>query len=531
MKGPVKRKKIKPWMIFMGIAGVVVIGITFFNSLSRSKMASDALYDLSTAEARDITVTLSGTGTLKPADAYNVISAVSGDIVNATFEEGMTVQKDAILFEVDSSSVASNIETAQINLSESQRAYNRQLQENENLIIKSSASGILVALNIKVGDQVQMGQSIGRIQSINQLRIMIPFLADDALHINPEEEVVLTLTNAFETLKGKVEAVNPIEQVDSSGRRYNEVTIDVVNPGGLTNRHEATAMIGDVAGMDSGIFYYIDDVQISSKLTGEVKSIEYKIGDPIDESSIIATLQSQTLEDAIVSSANAVRRSEISLDSQKDILDNYRILSPINGTVIEKNFKEGDTLSAGQVMATIFDLSFLTMTLNIDELDISKIEVGQSVSITADAVSGKLYEGKVTRININGATVGGTTTYPVTIQIDQTEGLLPGMNVDAKIIVQSKSQVVSIPTQAVLRGNRVLMKLAPNETSDLTGTLEGYKYVTIVTGISDTNFTEVIEGLSIGDVVAIEKRVVNTFAFPTGRPGASDTSYEEVELP
>lgn len=531
MKGTLKNKKTKRWVVIISIAAIVIMAIYYFSRIANARLEGESLYNLSIAEARDITVTLSGTGTLKPADAYNVVSVVSGDIIKAPFEEGDAVEKDVLLFEVDSSAVASNIETAQISLSESQRAYRRQLEEKENLSIRSNVAGILVERAINVGDQIQVGQVIAKIQSRDQMRIKIPFLTEDAKTIISKQDVDLTLTHSFEKIAGKVQEISALEQVDPSGRRFMEVTIAVENPGGLTDLHEATARIGERAGTESGTFYYTEEAQIVSKLSGEVKTIAYEIGDALAENAIIATLESTTLEDGIVSSANAVRRSEISLDSQKDTLENYRILSPIGGTVIEKIFKEGDTLTTGQVMATIFDLSYLTMTLNIDELDISKIQVGQAVVVTADAVSGKAYEGKVTRININGSTVGGTTTYPVTVQIDQTEGLLPGMNVDAKIKVQSKTQVVSIPTQAVLRGSKVLVKLSPDETSELTGPLEGYKYVTIVTGISDTNFTEVLEGLSLGDAVAIEKRNVNTFAFPTGRPGAPDTSYEEVDIP
>lgn len=530
MKDKINNKKIKRWiLVIMGII-IVFLGISFFSGIKDSRIKGESLYDMSVAETRDITVTLSGTGTLKPADAYNVVSVVSGDIINAPFEEGDVVEKDRTLFEVDSKEVTSNIEVAQISLSESQRAYERQLEDMKNTRIESSVSGTLVELSMKVGDQIQVGQAIAKVQSRNTMLIKIPFLTADAKNLALGQETVLTLTQSFEKITGIVQDISALEQSDTIGRRFVHVTVAVDNPGGLTNTHEATAMIGGMAGTESGTFYYKDEVQILSKLSGEVKSITYEVGDDIDANTPIATLESKTLVDSIVTSENAVRRSEISLDTQKDTLDNYRINSPIGGTVIEKNFKAGDTLTAGKVMATIFDLNYLTMTLNIDELDISKIKVGQSVSITAEAVAGKTYVGKVTRININGATVGGTTTYPVTIQIDETEGLLPGMNVDAKIEVQSKSNVIAIPTEAVLRGSKVLVKLKEGETSEASDAPTGYKYLPVVTGISDTGFIEVIEGLALGDEVAIEKRIVNPFSF-IGPSDNMDDSYEEVESP
>ena len=65
--------------------------------------------------------------------------------------------------------------------------------------------------------------------------------------------------------------------------------------------------------------------------------------------------------------------------------------------------------------------------MNIDELDISKVSVGQTVQITADAVEGKTYEGEITKVSVAGTTTNGTTSYPVTVKITDTDGLLPGM--------------------------------------------------------------------------------------------------------
>ncbi|MFR4726361.1 MAG: HlyD family efflux transporter periplasmic adaptor subunit [Faecalibacterium sp.] len=75
------------------------------------------------------------------------------------------------------------------------------------------------------------------------------------------------------------------------------------------------------------------------------------------------------------------------------------------------------------------------MTIKVDELQVSSLKVGQSVQVTADAVKDKTYEGLVTRVSMKGDTSGGTTTYPVTVRIDETTGLRPGMNANAEIVV------------------------------------------------------------------------------------------------
>ena len=75
-------------------------------------------------------------------------------------------------------------------------------------------------------------------------------------------------------------------------------------------------------------------------------------------------------------------------------------------------------------MCVIYDLSYLEMTLDVDELDILDIQVGQKAEITADAISDRTFEGVGTSISSAGTTSGGTTTYPVTIRIDDTLSLI-----------------------------------------------------------------------------------------------------------
>ncbi len=199
------------------------------------------------------------------------------------------------------------------------------------------------------------------------------------------------------------------------------------------------------------------------------------------------------------------------MQSTIDQLDNYSITSPIAGTIVEKNYKQGDKLDNSSALSdslcTIFDLSYLTLTLNVDELDVAKIEVGQEVAVTAEAVEGQSYRGVVTKVNINGTTMGGVTSYPVTIRIDETDGLLPGMNVDVEIEVQSETGVLAVPVSAVERGNRVLVKTG--ETVEGTGTTldenglpVGYEYREVTLGINDDDYIQITSGLEEGDEIA-----------------------------
>ena len=169
-------------------------------------------------------------------------------------------------------------------------------------------------------------------------------------------------------------------------------------------------------------------------------------------------------------------------------------------------------------MCKIYDLSYLTMDISVDELDVSKVKVGQKVAITADAVEGKTYEGVVTNVSLSGTTSNGVTAYPVTVKITDTEGLLPGMNVDAKIVVESASDVLSVPVSAVSRGNSVLAlsdstaayKDGDKLTVDDKNQPVGFKRTEVTLGLSSDDYIEVKSGLKEGDVVAVGTVVQST---------------------
>ena len=119
-------------------------------------------------------------------------------------------------------------------------------------------------------------------------------------------------------------------------------------------------------------------------------------------------------------------------------------------------------------MCVINDLSYLEMTLDVDELDILDIAVGQKAEITADAISDRTFEGVVTSISTGGTTTGGTTTggtttggtttYPVTIRIDDTGSLMPGMNATAALDIPPCRRYVIVKATAGFAVFRLILK-------------------------------------------------------------------------
>ena len=470
---------------------------------SQPASAVGLTYTTAPVERRDITAQITGSGALEAANSYSVTSLAEGNILTADFEEGDQVEEGTVLYTIDTSDLSGSLEQARISLEQAQRSYNSRVKDLEKLSVTAPKTGRVLSLEVEEGDDVSAGQTVATLRNSDIMTLTVPFLADEAAGFSVGQRAAVTLESTFETLEGTVSKVDRADTVLEGNRIVRYVTVEVANPGALSVSQTGSATIDGCASAGSAAFAYAAEQAITAEVSGQVAAIRAREGDRVDRGDVLLTLTSDSLDDSLQSAADSLRNAELSLESRQDQLNNYTITSPIRGTVIDKNYKAGETSEAGKVLCSIYDLSYLTMTLSVDELDISDIAVGQRVEITADAVEGKTYTGVVTKVSVAGTSSGGTTTYPVTVRIDETEGLLPGMNVDAAITLQSASGVLAIPSGALNRGNTVLV--TADSPSAANGTaIEGGDYcsVPVEIGASDSSYIEIISGLQEGDTVA-----------------------------
>lgn len=503
------RKKLLRKKVIIPAVACILAAAAAVRFLSPGQNLPDVTQNYVTAavERRDITAQVSGSGTLEAANSYSVTSLVEGTILTADFEEGDQVEAGTVLYTIDDSDMSSTLEQAEISLNQSQRSYDSKLEQLEKLTVTAPKAGRILSLDVEVGDEVSAGQTVGTVRNSDTMRLTLPFLASEAESFYVGQSATVTLDSTFETLSGSVTKISGNNEVLTGNVIVRQVTIEVENPGGLSTAQSGSASISGVDSAGSGSFTYTAEESITAQVSGEVTQIHVSEGSWVDKDGAVLSLSSDTLEDEIQSASESLRNAQLSLENRYDQLEDYTVTSPIQGTIIDKNYNAGENAEGNQVLCTIYDLSYLTMTLNVDELDISSIAVGQSVSVTADAVEGKTYEGVVTKVSVAGTSSGSATTYPVTIRIDDTDGLLPGMNVDAVITLDSAENVLAIPTAALNRGNTVLVTAdspsAANGTrSEITGA-EGEEYysVTVEVGTSDSSYLEITSGLQEGDTV------------------------------
>lgn len=502
-------KKNGKWLV--PVVVVAAAGAVFLISGGGNKAASrDVTYAETTPIRQDVSNSLSGTGTLNPANTYTVKSLVDGKILTGGFEEGDKVEEGDVLYTIDSSDASTNLEKASIALQQAQRSYDKTVDLQ---YVRAEVDGTVSSLKVAKGDQVTSGQEVAVIRDSSKMLLNLLFPAADAANFSVGQSADVVLDGTFETLKGTITAITGTDELSTGNLLVRTVTIRVNNAGGLTTAQAATASVNGVSSIASATFAYQAERTLTAQAGGTVSAINVQEGDAVSKGDILIELTGDDLTESIQSASESLRSAEISMQNQQDNMSNYTITSPISGTIIEKDAKQGDALTSGSTLCVIYDLSYLEMVINVDELQIGALSVGQKVQITADAVADKTYVGTVTRVSMKGSSSGGTTTYPITIRIDNTDGLRPGMNANAEIVVAEANNALVVPNAAVIRGGYVLVSKkspsAANAVEDMDAP-EGYVYVKVETGVSDDSYTEIKSGLQEDDTVAYDTSSVSS---------------------
>ena len=504
-----KRKWLKVLLIVVVVLALIAAPFTL-QHIAAGQVGGVGTYLADTAAVRELTVSVSGTGTVQPIDSYQVTTLLSGDILDAPFEEGDTVQEGDLLFRVDSKDVENSIARTELSVEQARLSYNDLLTNQKNTRLEANADGVIQTLYIEAGDTISTGAVVADILDRDTMSLTVPFHSADAATFYEGQPATVTVDGTLETLTGVVDKIYATDEVGPGGTLVRRVTINVTNPGAISDTTSGTAMVGSAACSSSANFAYAAQKQVVAKTSGEIAELYVSEGDRVSEGALLGTFTTDSISTQIENARLSLESAQLSLESARNQLEDYSITSPISGTVIEKNFKAGDTIDAttSGYLAVIYDMTALTFDMSINELDIGKIQVGQRVEITADALDGKTFTGYVDKININGTTANGKTTYPVTVILDgsgtdlQAQGLYPGMNISATIIVEEIGETLCIPVDYVTRGNTVLVAL-PGAMDDRGNVVNTDKIETreVTLGRNSDEYIEVLDGLEEGDTV------------------------------
>ena len=508
------------WKRIAAGAVVLVVAGAFLMPRQASPASTSVSYLQDTPQRRSITNVFSDSGTITAANTYEVKPLVRGTVLTADFQEGDMVQAGDVLYTIDSSDAANSVARAQLSLNQAQRSYEDAVNAQ---YVRTDIGGTVVSIGVAPGDVVTAGQEVATIRDESVMLLTLDFPAADAAGFAVGQTAEVTLDGTYERIAGTIRSVSGADTLSSGSLLVRSVTIAVPNNGSLTAAQAATASVNGVSALGSARLAYQKSQTLAAASAGTVAALCVQPGSAVGAGANVIQLASDSLTRQVETASDNLLSAELSVDDAENTMDNYTITAPISGTVIQKNVQAGETVggdstTAATAMCIIHDLSYLEMTLNVDELQILSMQVGQNVQIRADAIPDQTFNGVVTNVSSAGTTTSGTTTYPVTIRIDDYGQLLPGMNATAEIVVDSVQDALSIPNAAVIRGSYVLVTAdspsAANAVTDMTAP-EGYVYVRVRTGISDDDYIQVLEGLEEGDTVAYDASNVSSSGYGT----------------
>ena len=498
------------------VVAVAVLAVVVIPRRSRSASA-DMAYVQEALGRRDIVNVYDGSGTINAADSYTVKSLVTGTVLTADFELGDTIQKGDVLYVIDSSDVEGDLESAQLSVSQAQRSYDDAADARN---VRTKISGEVSSFAVAAGDAVQAGQTVATVRDTSVMLLAVDFPAAEAQSFAVGQAAQVMPDTTFEVLNGTIRSVSGADPSGDASLMTCTVTIAVPNTGSLTTAQAAVAQVNGVSSLNSAHFAYQREETVVAAASGTVSELCVREGSTVRQDDVLLRITGKDLDKQAQNAADNLRSAELRMSSAERNISHYTIDAPISGTIVDKKVKAGDKLSANdaamQNLCTIYDMSYLELKLNVDELKIRSLKVGQEVEITADAVPGETYKGTISSILVAGTTANGSTSYPVTVRIDEMGDLLPGMNASAKITTASVKNVLALPNAALVRGSYVLVTKdspsAANAETSMTAP-DGYVYVKVTTGISDDDYIEVKSGLQEGDTIAYDNSSVSATDF------------------
>ena len=363
---------------------------------AKSRSASaDLAYTQEKLGRRDIVNVYDGSGTINAADSYTVKSLVTGTVLTADFELGDSIEKGDILYTIDISDVENNLASAQLSVEQAQRNYD-DIADMQN--VRTKISGEVSSFAVAAGDAVQAGQAVATIRDTSVMLLAVDFPAAEAQSFVAGQAAQVMPDTTFETLNGTIRSVSGADPAGDASLMTCTVTIAVPNAGSLTTAQAAVAQVNGVSSLNSAHFTYQREETVVAAASGTVSELCVKEGSTVRQDDVILRITGKDLDKQTRNAADSLRAAELQMSSAEKTISHYTIDAPISGTIVDKKVKAGDKLSANdtamQNLCTIYDMSYLEMKLNVDELKIRSLEVGQEVDITADAVPGETLQGR-----------------------------------------------------------------------------------------------------------------------------------------
>lgn len=385
-------------------------------------------------------------------------------------------------------------------------------------------SGIIETISVTTGDTVQAGQKLATLEQTSLPQNVI--LAQAELFNAQQSLDDLTTTAEIARIKAMQDIVTYEKGVKDAQYTLDNFTVPTSQAGmSIMEAISVTKELLDQARIAFEPYKHLDSGNkdreemkdaldlAQSDYNTAVKRLEYEYELDMAEANL-TTAQRDYEEWKNGPDPAEVEAMKAKIAAAQATLRQAWIEAPFAGTITQVDAHTGDLVAANKSAFRVDDLSKLYVDLEVSEADIDQIEIGQTVNVTFDALSGKKYAGKVADVAMISAETSSAVNFTVTVELtDPDKDVRPGMTSEVEIITATRYQTLLIPNQAVrvVDGKQVIYVMQPDRSR---------KTVEVGLGVSSDEYSELLSGdLKVGDVVVLNPTSTNTTV--TSREDAS----------
>ena len=525
------KKKMVKRLIALGVAAIIFGGggFTLYRFLTADDTEMGEIYSQE-ATIGTIQSKVSGRGSARAKESAAITLTQSGIVQEVYVTGGQTVMAGDPLYSIYS-------EAAETALSQAQEEMDKLLEEANNLTVRAPFAGKLIDVQeFQIDQEVSAGTKVATLVNDKKLKLSLYFSYAYEGEIHAGQAVDVSIPAVMKTCTGRVEQVNKVSFISPEGAVHFEVVIVFDNPGTLTEKMDASAMLTASDGSEiypykNGQTQYYETRDILAKASGPVVGqgnlLNYA---NVYEGEELLYLGSSTID-------TKIQEQQKKLEEAQEAMADFNAVAPIDGTVTSCNLVEGQEVKSGDTVIMISNNVTMLVTINVDDRNISFIKPGSYVELKD--YSDNIFQGLVTSIDMSGGQGGngmmggssGTTNYPVTLTVDNYGGaLMEGMGLQYSFVTSESEECVMVPTACVQYFSNmddercavvfVQRDEAPDDIPELNYPTfepgqkrtfptqeEGYYPVVVETGLADTQNVEIVSGVEAGDVVFLNYTV------------------------
>ena len=442
-----KKKMIKRLIalaVVLGIVGGAGFGMWYL-VFREDKSVGKPLTDM--AQINTIQSVVQGYGNAVPKESAAITLNAAGTVQEVYVEVGQTVYAGDPLYTIDS-------QTARDNLQKAQDEMNKLLEEANNLTVRAPFAGKLMEVKeFQTDDEVSVGTPVARLVNDKKLKLSLYFSYAYENEIRTGQSVQVTVPAVMQAFTGRVEKINKVSFISPEGGVYFEAVIVFDNPGTLTEKMDASAVLTSAGGEDiypyqNGQTQFYETREILTKAGGPVIGQGNLLNHAnVSEGEALLYLGSSTIDEKI-------RNQQETLDKALESMDNFNAVAPIDGQVFSCTLEPGQNVKEGDTVITISNTTTMVVDIQVDSRNIGFIQAGMTMELTDDY--GNPVMGTVTNVAMQGEVGTGTTTYPVTLEVDNSMGTIyNGSWLNYKLVTAESVDCVTVPNQCIKRVNDV----------------------------------------------------------------------------